>query len=247
MPPETLPTVDELKSLDDLSATQLYRLEVQRLAVIERDDQPPYIEAARNGDVAAQHALLQNSLNWVRWEAWKAYQDRSPAHLDMMDLVGQANLRMVEALPHALSANDPVAYLMSIGYRELHYYISNRDALIRHPTEQRVHGERWQTVSLDSGELPLAERIAKTETQTNTPEYQIFYGALARLCKRHREVLTAAYGLYGERQLKVEDIADMLGLPKGTIEKYLWRAKRRLAQKLGPYLIEQEVQAGGGA
>ena len=48
-------------------------------------------------------------------------------------------------------------------------------------------------------------------------------------------VLTFAYGLNGEPKLCNEDIAAELDLPKETIEKYLWRAKRRLAAILGSY------------
>jgi len=32
-------------------------------------------------------------------------------------------------------------------------------------------------------------------------------------------------------------------LPKGTIEKYLWQAKRRLAAKLAPYMTEKGLSA----
>ena len=62
---------------------------------------------------------------------------------------------------------------------------------------------------------------------------RLVYQALGTLSARHRSVLTAAYGLNGETAQKNEDIAAMLHLPKATVEKYLWGAKKRLAAKLG--------------
>jgi DNA-directed RNA polymerase specialized sigma24 family protein len=38
--------------------------------------------------------------------------------------------------------------------------------------------------------------------------------------------------LHGEARHRNEDIAAMLNVDKGTVEKYLWRAKLRLADKL---------------
>jgi len=64
MPPETLPTADELNRMDDLSGAALYRAEVQRIPFIPREEQAGYIDAARSGDETAQHQLI---LNWTIW------------------------------------------------------------------------------------------------------------------------------------------------------------------------------------
>jgi DNA-directed RNA polymerase specialized sigma24 family protein len=86
--------------------------------------------------------------------------------------------------------------------------------------------------------------VATTEQPpTEKPHLRLVYQALGTLSTRHRTVLTAAYGLNGETAHKNEDIAAMLHLPKETVEKYLWRAKKRLAVKLGAYAGELGLRA----
>src|SRR5512142_2689307 len=121
MPPETLPTAEELNLMDDLSGAELYRAEVKRIGFIPRDEQPGYIDAAREGDAAAQHRLILNCLNWTMRRAADIHRDREPAHTDVMDLVGQANVRMVEAAPKAMEADNPIAYLMGVAANEMRW------------------------------------------------------------------------------------------------------------------------------
>jgi hypothetical protein len=111
---ETLPTIDDLNRMDDLSGAALYHAEVQRIPFLSREQQADYVGAAQAGDTDATHALILNCLNWVRRRARAIYRDREPQHTDVMDLVGTANMRMLEVMPNALHAADPVSYLMTV-------------------------------------------------------------------------------------------------------------------------------------
>ena len=238
MPHETLPTIDDLNRMDDLSAHALYRVEVQRIPYLSREEQPVYIEAARSGDEMAQHTLVLNCLNWVQRRAWAIHRDREPEHTHVMDLVGTANLRMLETVPNALQADDPVAYLMTVASNAMRWQVTYRDPLVTRQRDQPLTNAHPMTVSLEDRDVSVAAAPLMTR------ECQFVYDALERLSKRHQIVLAAAYGLHGEQVMKNEDIATMLHVSKGTVEKYLWRAKRRLAAKLGPYLTELGLQAG---
>ncbi|HVB22291.1 MAG TPA: sigma-70 family RNA polymerase sigma factor [Ktedonobacteraceae bacterium] len=244
MSSEFMLTCEVLDQMDDLSSRTLYRAEVQQIPFLSRREQPEVVEAARSGDETASHRLLTNCLNWTMRRAAVTYRTAEPAHLEMMDLVGQANMKMVEAMPNALAAENPVGYLMAVSAREMQRYCTYHDPLITRSKDRPLTDVHPSTVSLDAGEVPLLHTLASGEVvTTNTPEYEIVYAALRQLGSRHRAVLEAAFGLDGQPKRKNQDIADELGLPKETIEKYLWRAKKRLARKLAPH-IGQLTMAG---
>lgn len=235
---ETLPTFDELNRMDDLSSAALYRTEVQRLPYLTREQQADYIGAAQAGDTDATHALVLNCLSWVQRRARAIYRDREPQHTDVMDLVGTANMQMLEAVPKALTADDPVSYLMTVASNAMRWQVTYKDPLVTRQRDQPLSRDHPTTVSLEDWDAPVAEAAPGRR------DSQVMYQALASLSKQHRIALEAAYGLHGSRTMKNEDIARMLNVSKGTVEKYLWRAKRRLAAKLGSYLTERGVQAG---
>jgi RNA polymerase sigma factor (sigma-70 family) len=253
MPCETLPTIDELNQMDDISGSALYAAEVKRIEYLTGDEQAGYIEAAREGDREAQEALLLNCLHWTHYRAWAVLHDFEPAHTDVMDLTGHANLKMVEALPKALTMNNPVGYLMTVGASEMKRYCLYQDPLVRRPRDKPVSDQHPITLSIEGGVQPFMQTLAAPDIhlipdeereQLTEAEYRIVYDALCQLSQRKREVITAAYGLLGEPAQRNRDIAAMLNLPKETVEKYLWRAKLELAGKLAPFVTELGLQAG---
>ncbi len=239
MPHEYMLTVEELDRMEDLSAATLYHAEVRRIPLLPRDGQSEYVEAAREGDETALQRLVLNCLNWTMRRADAIYRDKEPAHSDMMDLVGHANMKMVEAMPKALTAKDPVAYCMTVGALAMSWYCLYNDPLVQRKRDQPLNAPHPGTVSLENNDVPVSHEVSPQDA----PEYKIIYDALAQLGKRHQIVLMAAYGLHGETKRSNEEIAIMLNLPKGTVEKYLWRAKRRLAAKLAPYVTEKGLSA----
>lgn len=237
MPHETLPTTDQLKYMDDLSAAALYRVEVQRIPFLSREEQADHVTAATAGDTDAAHALVLNCLNWVWRLAYTIHREREPQHTDALDLVGAANVRMLEAVPSALQAADPVPYLMTVASNAMRTHVIYRDPLVTRQRSQTLSRGHPTTVRLEDWNLPQAPAAV---VRQNHP---IVRAALEQLSSRHRAVLEAAYGLDGGQPMKHEDIAELLNVTKGTVEKYLWRAKRRLAAKLGPYVTELGLQA----
>ena len=219
--------IDALQQMSDLSGPALYRAEVKRIPLIPRAQQPAVIEAARNDDEAAQHDLILTCLNWTMRRAQAMCREYPPQHSDVMDLVGHANMRMLEALPCALRADDPVAYCMTVGASAIRWYCLYNDPLIQRKRDEPMTYTHPATVSLEENDEPVPECPDSTCT-----DFKLVYEALGSLSKRHQAVLIAAYGLHGEAGHRNEDIAAILNVDKGTVEKYLWRAKKRLADKL---------------
>ncbi len=61
--------------------------------------------------------------------------------------------------------------------------------------------------------------------------------ALAKLSEKHRVVLV----LREIEGLSYEEIAEALGVPMGTVESRLYRARAALAERLGGLLLETEA------
>ena len=182
MSPEFMLSLDQLERMDDLSAAALYDAEVKRIPLLPREEQPPYIAQAQAGDQVAQHVLLHNCLNWMKRQALATYVDRMPKHSDLMDLIAHANMKMVEAMPAALAANDPISYLMTVGANEMRWYCLYRDPMIMRKRDEPLTYSHPKTVSLE------ASNGAGTEVTVCTagnPEYSVVYSALAQLSTRH--------------------------------------------------------------
>ncbi|SRR6266571_5272767 len=245
MSPDTMPTIDVLDQMDDLTGSALYSAEVRRIPFLTNDEQAGYIEAARNGDEAARQRLLLNCLNWTMTKAASIYQEREPAHSDLMDLVGHANVKLCEALDNALVSSSPVKYLMSVAALEMKFYCIYHDQIVMRSRNRPVSDTHPITVSIEQAPV---ETIAAAEVQLSTDEppeaaYHIVHDAIRSLSDRRREVITAAFGLFDQPALHAADIALMLNIPKRSVENYLCRAKRQLAAKLAPYVTEKGLSA----
>lgn len=234
----------------DASAWQRYRSEVRHIEAIPREAQAVYAEAARNGDTEAAHALVINCLPWVSWKAHLTYAELNPSHSSVEDLAAHANLKMLECLPHALEANDPVAYLMSIAAFEMKHYVFYSDPMIRRPKDRPLSQQRhWETVSGDEGEFPLFNRVAAASTRLVSAEtleaesrerHAPLYNAIGELPANWQRSLTTFYGLTDEPAGTAMDVGERLGVHEKTVERHIRSAKAELAVKLGAMMLEQE-------
>ncbi|HZO75571.1 MAG TPA: hypothetical protein VFB60_25425, partial [Ktedonobacteraceae bacterium] len=87
---------ETLKTLPDLMAKTLYHAEIARVPRLSREEERSLVASARAGDIEARKMLIVSSLSYVLWQARSAYDLRSPAHDDMLDLAQVANLAMVQ-------------------------------------------------------------------------------------------------------------------------------------------------------
>ncbi len=236
--------LDHLNQMDDLSGAALYRAEVRQIPFLNGDEQASIVAAAKAGDTEAANRLICNCLNWTMRRAVAIHRDQKPTHSDVMDLIGHANLSMLEAMPFALRADNPISYLMTVSAAAMRRYVAYKDPLIERSRDRPLSEPHQITVSID-GNAPYTRTLpaqnmeltsAETNEQLNSPMYQIVYWAVHNLSNQYRRVVIAAHGLFGHPTMKNQDIADMLGLPKQTVEKYLWRGRKRLAAELAPYI-----------
>jgi DNA-directed RNA polymerase specialized sigma subunit len=230
--------------LTDVSAHDLYSAEVQHIDRLTPEQQAQAIAEAQSGNVEAQHALVAHCLNWTRMKAEAIHQEYQPRHTDVMDLIGHGNLKMLEGLPHALQAKDPVRYLMSTAANEMQRYVYYHDPMIQR--SRKTPDALPDTVRLDAGQWPHVQRLAGPDIHlvaetTAMATHQFVYEALARISEHRRKLLASYFGLDGQPAQRQQDIADELGVPKRRVAKGIESAKAMLARRLAPYMLERAI------
>lgn len=105
--------------------------------------------------------------------------------------------------------------------------------------DQRGHHEE-----VNQGEFPLVSSVA-TETpervQSRRELGERIEAAMATLSEKHREVIV----LREIEGLSYSDIAEALGIKKGTVMSRLHHARQNLQEELRPYLQGTETAGGG--
>lgn len=235
---------DELDRMDDISGPELYRAEVTRIPFLTKEEQACYTDAAQLGYTEAAQHLLLNCLNWTRTKAATVYLDYAPIHADIMDLIGQANVEMVEALPRAIQTSNPVAYLMSVGASAMQRYCMYNDPMVKRPRRTSDDYKPITTVSMEAHAWPHTQTIPAPDVCLVSDEerelhreaaYQVVYDALNSLSQTRREILIAYYGLCGQPARREAEIAEERHMHKRAVESRLRRAKVTLAAKLASY------------
>jgi RNA polymerase sigma-70 factor (ECF subfamily) len=88
-----------------------------------------------------------------------------------------------------------------------------------------------QTLDAPSGEeMPHASREAPPERSTDA-RLDVMQ-VLQELTPEHRQIIV----LREMEQMSYEEIADVLSIPRGTVESRLHRARAELKERLGKYL-----------
>lgn len=227
-------TIEELDLMGDLSGPALYSAEVRRIPHLTREEQDRHTIAARAGDRDARNDLVTNCLNWVMNKAYSIYEQHAPSHSDLMDLIGHANLKMVEAVPQALSSRNPIAYLMSVGIREMRWYCTYNDPMIYRPRcaqdgtphvsslEKNVSGRALKADDMLLVSDEERERLGKEA-------FGIVYNAICQLSEQRQNIVMAYYGLSGQPIKERHEIAKELGISTSTVDRHLVQLKRQLA------------------
>ncbi len=251
-----LETINAVARSGDFSACALYHAEVERLARFSREEQEALVARARQGQAEARQLLLLNCLRWTLLCARRIYHERRPLHVDMLDLAAEANVKMVEKVDKALSASDPVAYLMTIAANEIRVCCTYRAPLIQRPA--------WfsrQDLAACALFLPPVERLDEsyhtaghseqpliapaldlvTQAQQDCRDQTRFaplYHALEHLSPTQRATTIRLYGLGGQPAETPHELAASWRLRPWSVGRYARQARRRLAQLLAHQLSQ---------
>jgi RNA polymerase sigma-70 factor, ECF subfamily len=188
---------------------------------VDTDDQT-LVERCRRGDVAAFEPLVEKYRQRVWRLAFNVLRDREEA----WDVAQEAFIRAWQALPNFRGQSAFYTWLFRIVMNVAADRARQRSARGRAFGTERVPEEEWERVIADEGVTP-------EETATRLEERERITKALATLSQDHRAIIMLS-DLEG---LSYREIAEVLGIPMGTVMSRLHNARRRLRDALGPLLV----------
>ncbi|HET8843992.1 MAG TPA: hypothetical protein VFN35_21180 [Ktedonobacteraceae bacterium] len=235
-------TFDLSTDTNDLSALTLYCAEIARLPLLSRQEQPIWVHQARQGDQDARHRLILNCLHWGMIKAFGIYQERRPSHIDVLDLMEEANLAMLEQVGKALEARDPVAYLMAIATQAMCVYCTYHAPLIQRPEwfsridlqalNKVLPAPDWLDETLDLEAPALDLEGGEQQEHRYRVHFRAFYAALWRLPEHHRSLLIRLYGLCGQPTETPSELAQHWQRRPRDLYAAASRARRQFAKVL---------------
>ena len=253
-PSLTMLSLEDLDEMTNLSGSILYSAEVKRLPHLSREEQRPLIDKARHGDKDAKDTLILHCLKWSITRAVRIYLEQEPEHLDVMDLVGVANVEIMEKMDRAIAQmEDPVMFLLSSAAYEMQSYCRYKNPLIQRPRQsnerlQKADPHPASTVSLEATDkkrkLPLSETLAAKAYVLEADEeverrearkYALLHRAVDELSPTLRRVIVEGYGLFGQPARTKQELANSTRRKLSGIRDADLRARKLLAERLAPY------------
>lgn len=189
--------------------------------MVELDDLA-LVERCRAGDVAAFEPLVEKYRQRVYRLAYNVLRDTE----DAWDVAQEAFIRAYQALPSFRGQSAFYTWLFRITMNVASDRARQRAARGRAFGTERVEEEEWDRTLVDQSEAP-DDSAARAEDRRRIEQ------ALESLPERHRTIIMLS-DLQG---LSYREIAEVLGIPMGTVMSRLHNARRRLREALGPLLI----------
>ncbi len=189
--------------------------------MVELDDLA-LIERVRGGDVGAFEPLVEKYRQRVYRLAFNVLRDAEEA----WDVAQEAFIRAYQALPAFRGQSAFYTWLFRITMNVASDRARQRGARGRAFGTERVEEEDWDRVLVDPSEAP-DDSAARAEQRRHIVR------ALETLPEHHRAIIMLS-DLEG---LSYREIAEVLGIPMGTVMSRLHNARKRLREALGPLLL----------
>jgi RNA polymerase sigma-70 factor (ECF subfamily) len=189
-------------------------------------DEKELIRLSQEGNGEAFGQLVERYKIKVFSLAYGWTQNRTAAD----DLAQEVFIKAYFSLPRFRSKSEFGTWLYRIAINHIKDYL-------------RKNKRKLKEVSLDQlGGIDLtAENVSsREEEKTGEERKALVQAALQRLPEKHRTILT----LRDIQGLSYEEIADILGLSQGTVDSRLFRARKKLREKLAPYLDQEGGEYG---
>lgn len=187
-------------------------------------DDAALVERCQKGEVAAFEPLVEKYRQRVWRLAYNVLRDREEA----MDAAQEAFIRAYQALPNFRGQSAFYTWLFRIAMNVAADRARARAARGRAFGTERVPEEEWDRVMV---EQPAGSPAPDTAAASAEQRARIDQ-ALATLSEQHRAIIS----LSDIEGLSYREIADVLGIPIGTVMSRLHNARKRLKAALGPLL-----------
>jgi RNA polymerase sigma factor (sigma-70 family) len=230
------PTSRALFRYDAINQPKLYKWPKEQVDEV--------VQKARGGDRESRDLLVLSCLSFVFYRAWE-YKDEL-LHADPMDLVSVGCLTLLESLEKALSADNPIKYLISQAAYAIQHYVFHESPMIR---RDKHRNQVTPVVSLDQelgdsdvtygdliGVLQEFDLLSEEEKEEmDALPYAPLYQAIDRLTEKQRTVVKRHFGLDGAP----ETLAD-IGRSLSTRPESAWKLWKLAQKRLQKLLGEQD-------
>lgn len=261
----TLPDLDELQHMDKLHMMDLYRIEVHHLQEVEREERFAFCERARQGDREARNGLILHCLPYLFVKAFHIYDERRLPHIDVPDLVEEANVILLEKMNLALAKREPIPYLIMIATKHMEHYCTYNAPLIQRPfgLSTQVLAQRQHYMSVKSLDAPITmedeDVFLLNRIQAPTPaliggkdeeylqaRFSRLYEAVRQLSPSQQKAIIRFYGLFHQPASTVLALSKEWQITYWTINANkragLRRLKKMLADALEDMLKEENEE-----
>jgi RNA polymerase sigma-70 factor (ECF subfamily) len=185
-------------------------------------DDRALVERCQAGELAAFEPLVEKYRQRVWRLAYHVLRDREEA----WDVAQEAFIRAYQALPSFRGQSAFYTWLFRIVMNVAADRARQRAARGRAFGTERVPEEEWERVMVDQGESP-ADAAARSLDRTRIER------GLQALSEDHRAIIMLS-DLEG---LSYREIAEVLGIPMGTVMSRLHNARKRLRAVLGLLVV----------
>lgn len=260
----TLPDLDELRQIDRLPMMDLYRIEIHHLSEIERAERQVFYERARQGDQEARSDLILHCLPYLFAKAFHIYDERRPIHIDLLDLVGEANMILLEKMDLALAKREPIPYLVMIATRHMEHYCTYCAPLIQRPfglnTQALTSRQHYTSVEsldapimtedgevfpLDQLQSPASASIMGKDEAYFHARFSRLYEAVKQLAPAQQEAISRFYGLFQQPASTALELSKEWQVRPETIQVHKRRGFQKLRKMLASALedmLREEVE-----
>jgi RNA polymerase sigma-70 factor, ECF subfamily len=189
-------------------------------------DQPTdldLVRQARRGDPQAMHVLIDRHAPWL----FRVAVSMVGSHEDAEDLLQEVFLAASGSVGRFEGRSSVKTWLRSI--------------LLNHVSKLYRSRKIRRTISLDDDRAGSAGESARADMESTAPNPAVsaesradVQAMLQTLSDEHRQIIV----LREIEGLSYEEMAKLLGVPRGTIESRLHRARQQLKEKFAGYLEE---------
>lgn len=183
------------------------------------------MSAAKLGDESAFDHLVQ----LLKGRAFHIASSMVGSHEDALELSQETFLKVYRARETYRDGEPFLPWFHRILRNTCFSFLRKHRRLTRHSLDasrDEEEGSSWQIV--DEGVPAPSEGAEREELST------LFEAALAKLSARDREILVLRHF----QELSYREISDALEIPEGTVMSRLFHARRRLKERLAPFLSE---------
>jgi RNA polymerase sigma factor (sigma-70 family) len=232
--PLTMVPLEELKGMKDISGVTLYNAEAKRVPPLTAQEQNRLLAEAQQGSIQARNRLIMSCLALTISFAKHRMWERKLQHSDLADLIGVANVSLLEKFPKALEQEEPLRYLLKEVLYDLKKYGLYDDPLIQRPRQLKLDPTHPETISFEADQRNVTNRVAAAEKQPSPEEpiNQPLHEAIHQLTPVRKTVIVSMYGLYGNPQETAKEIAKSRGVTDKSVYLAAFSARKELAKKL---------------